>query len=34
MIKKGEVIAKVPEDQLLDALKTELDKIAKKEKFF
>lgn len=34
LIKKGEVIAKVPEDQLLDALKTELDKIAKKEKFF
>ena len=34
MIKKGEVIAKVPEDQLLDALKTELDKIAKKGKFF
>lgn len=30
LIKKGEVIAKVPEDQLLDALKTELDKIAKK----
>lgn len=29
LIKKGEVIAKVPEDQLLDALKTELDKIAK-----
>lgn len=34
LIKKGEVIAKVPEDQLLDALKTELDKIAKKESFF
>ncbi|PWL70158.1 MAG: 4-hydroxy-3-methylbut-2-en-1-yl diphosphate synthase [Clostridiaceae bacterium] len=34
LIKKGEVIAKVPEDQLLDALKTELDKIAKKGKFF
>ena len=33
LIKKGEVIAKVPEDQLLDALKTELDKIAKKGKF-
>lgn len=29
LIKKGEVIAKVPEDQLLDALKAELDKIAK-----
>ena len=28
LIKKGEVIVKVPEDQLLDALKTELDKIA------
>ena len=34
LIKKGEVIAKVPEDQLLDALKAELDKIAKKGKFF
>lgn len=34
LIKKGEVIAKVSEDQLLDALKTELDKIAKKGKFF
>ena len=34
LIKKGEVIAKVPEDQLLDALKTELDKIAKKGKLF
>ena len=34
LIKKGEVIRKVPEDQLLDALKTELDKIAKKGKFF
>lgn len=34
LIKKGEVIAKVPEDQLLDALKTELDKIAKKRKVF
>ena len=34
LIKKGEVIAKVPEDQLLDALKTELDKIAKKGKVF
>ena len=34
LIKKGEVIAKGPEDQLLDALKTELDKIAKKGKFF
>ena len=34
LIKKGEVIAKVPEDQLLDALKTELDKIAKTGKFF
>ena len=29
LIKKGEVIAKVPEEQLLDALKKELDKIAK-----
>ena len=29
LIKKGEVIAKVPEDQLLGALKAELDKIAK-----